>query len=91
MYDHRIMEFSNCITEDIATYNNDGCHLRKRKLVALVLMSYRCSVTINVLWLFLTVQWVGLQCEIVVFPDHTRFFGVEISLYVFCYTFPSFF
>ena len=28
---------------------------RKRKLVALLLLSYRCIVTINVLWLFLTV------------------------------------
>ena len=44
---------------------------RKRKLVALLLLSYRCIVTINVLWLFVTVLWVGLQCVIVVFPDHT--------------------
>ena len=41
---------------------------RKRKLVALLLLSYRCIVTINVLWLFLMVPWVGLQCAIVVFP-----------------------
>ena len=33
---------------------------RKRKLVVLLLLSYRCIVTINVLWLFLTVTWVGL-------------------------------
>ena len=45
---------------------------RKRKLVALLLLSYRCIVTINVLWLFLTVPLIGLQCEIVVFPDHTH-------------------
>ena len=45
---------------------------RKRKLVALLLLSYRCIVTINVLWLYLTVQWVGLQCVIAVFPDHTH-------------------
>ena len=45
---------------------------RKRKLVALLLLSYRCIVTTNVLWLFLTVPWVGLQCVIVVFPDHTH-------------------
>ena len=45
---------------------------RKRKLVALLLLSYRCIVTIKVLWLFLTVRWVGLQCVIVVFPDHTH-------------------
>ena len=44
----------------------------KRKLDALLLLSYRCSVTINVLWLFLTMPWVGLQCVIVIFPDHTH-------------------
>ena len=54
----------------------------KRKLLALLLLSYRCIVTINVLWLFLTVPWVGLQCVTVVFPDHTHlFFGAnEIKL-----------
>ena len=36
-------------------------------MVALLLMSYRCIVTISVLWLFLTVTWVGLQCVIVYF------------------------
>ena len=41
----------------------------KRKLVALLLLSNRCIVTINVLWLFLTAPWIGLQCVIVVFPD----------------------
>ena len=45
---------------------------RKRKLVHLLLSSYRCIVTINVLWLFLTVTWVGLQCVVVVFSDHTH-------------------
>ena len=45
---------------------------RKRELVALLLLSYRYIVTINVLWLFLTVPWLGLQCVIVVFPDHTH-------------------
>ena len=30
-----------------------------------------CIVTINVLWLFLRVPWVGLPCVIVVFPDNT--------------------
>ena len=44
---------------------------RKRKLVALLLLSYRCTVTINALWLSLTVPWIGLRCVIVVFPDHT--------------------
>ena len=45
---------------------------KKTFLVALLILSYRCIVTINVLWLFLTVPWVGLQCVIVVFPDHTH-------------------
>ena len=47
---------------------------RKRKLVTLLLLSYRCIFTINVLWLFIVVLWVGLQCVIVVFPDHTTYF-----------------
>ena len=34
------------------------------------ILSCRCIVTINVLWLFLTVPWVGQQYVIVVFPDH---------------------
>ena len=45
---------------------------RKRKLVALLLLSYICIVTIKVLWLFLTVPRLGLQCVIVVFSDHTH-------------------
>ena len=45
---------------------------RKRELVALLLLSYRFIVTISVLWIFLTVPCVGLQCVIVVFPDHTH-------------------
>ena len=40
---------------------------RKRELVALLLMSSWCLVTVNVL------PWVGQQCVIVVFPDHTHF------------------
>ena len=46
---------------------------RKKKLVALLLLSYRCRVTVNIPWLFLMVPWVGLQFAIVVFPDHTHF------------------
>ena len=50
---------------------------RRRKLVTLLLLSYRCIVTINVLWLFLTVPWVGLQCAIVVFHEHTPYFFIH--------------
>ena len=52
---------------------------RKRKLVSLLLLSYRCLVTVNIMWLFLTVPWVGLQCVIVVFSDHTHLF-INFSL-----------
>ena len=54
---------------------------RKGKLVALLLLSFRCIVTIYVLWLFFTVPWVGLQCVTVVFPDHTHLpFGITLTL-----------
>ena len=64
---------------------------RKRKLVALLLLSHRCIATINVLWLFLMVPWVGLQCVIVVFPDYTHllFYGscvldsINVAMYAF--------
>ena len=41
--------------------------LTKRELVALLSLSFGCLVTENVMWLFLTVPWVGLQCVIAVF------------------------
>ena len=47
---------------------------RKRELVALLFFFFLSSIylaTGNVLLLFLTVPWVGLQYVIVVFPDHT--------------------
>ena len=43
-----------------------------RKVVALLLLSYICIVAINVMLIFIAVPWVGLQCVIVVFPDHTH-------------------
>ena len=53
---------------------------RKRKLVALLLLSCRCIVIINTLLLFLTVPWVGLQYVIMVFTDHTHLFINNVSL-----------
>ena len=50
---------------------------RTRKLVALLLLSYGNVVTINVLWLFLTLPWVGLSYVIVVFPDHTPYLQIR--------------
>ena len=52
---------------------------RKREQVALPLLSFGCLVTANVLWLFLTVPWVGLQFVIVVFPGHTHFLVLNLS------------
>ena len=42
------------------------------KQVALLLLSYRCLVSASILWLFLAVPWVGLQCVITVVPDRTQ-------------------
>ena len=42
---------------------------RKRKLVDLLLLSYRCFVYI--MFCGSSSQWVGLQCVILVFPDNT--------------------
>ena len=44
----------------------------KRELVASLLLSFCCLVTVSVLCLFVTVAWVGQQCVIVVLPDHTH-------------------
>ena len=43
-----------------------------KRVQAFLLLSCGCVVTMGVLWLFITVPWVGLQCVIVVFPDHTH-------------------
>ena len=54
---------------------------RKRELDALLLLSFLCLVTVNVLWLFLMVLWISLKCVIVVFPDHLLTY-----MYIFCFT-----
>ena len=40
------------------------------------LLYYNCLpdvfVSVSVMWLFLTILWVGLQCVIVVYPDDIR-------------------
>ena len=46
---------------------------KKRELVALLLLFFRGHVSVNVLWLFLTVPWDGLQCVNVVCPNHIHF------------------
>ena len=44
----------------------------KGELVAFLCLSSWCLVIVIAMWLFLRVSWVGLQCVIVVFPDHTH-------------------
>ena len=50
---------------------------RKGELVALLLLSFLCLVTVDILLLFHTMLRVGRQCVFVVFYDHTHLlFGV---------------
>ena len=35
------------------------------------MLYFNCLVTVSILWLFLTEQWVGLRYVIVVFAGHT--------------------
>ena len=70
MYDHCLWEFCVCL-RFVMRYFMSILILQSSWLVALLLLPYRCIDTINDLWLFLTVPWFGLQCVIVVFPDHT--------------------
>ena len=41
------------------------------------------AVTEIVLWFFLTVPWVGMQCVIVVYPDHAHFLSEHSLVYAF--------
>ena len=38
---------------------------------------YFVFLNVSVLWLSLTMLWVGLRCVVVVFPDHTHFLTVS--------------
>ena len=55
---------------------------RKRTLIAMLLLSYRRTVTINGMWLFLAVPWFGLQCVIVEFLIILTFCTVFTLRYV---------
>ena len=55
----------------VAILGHTYIHLVLEKAGCFVFLSSRCIVTINVLWLFLTVPWVGLQYVTDVFSDHT--------------------
>ena len=54
-----------------------------RELVAWLLLSYECLVTVNVLRLFFTVPWVGLRYVIVVFPGHTHLLFSVLSSFLY--------
>ena len=41
-------------------------------VIALLSLSFWCLVIVIVLWPFPTVNWAGLQCVILIFPDHTH-------------------
>ena len=43
----------------------------KVDLVALLCLPSWCFVTVDVMWLFLALPWVGLQCVSMVFPHNT--------------------
>ena len=60
---------------------------REKEDIALLWMSSWCLLTVSVLWLFLTVPWVGMQCVIVAFPDHTHILFKPNSSRDKCYTF----
>ena len=42
-------------------------HLSEEERAGYFVLTFFCRVTVNILWFFLTVPWVGLQCAIVVF------------------------
>ena len=51
-------------------------------MVALLLLSFGCLISVNIIWLFLAVPRVDLRFVIVDFPDHTHVLSaVEANLY----------
>ena len=56
-----------CATGMLQTISVRKKHCSINRLVVLKMYCYY-----NVLWLFITVPWIGLQYVIVVFPDHTH-------------------
>ena len=52
-----------------------------RELVALLVLSVWCRVTVIVLCRFLTVPWFGLQCVIVAFPGQTHLLYLVVHIY----------
>ena len=50
-------------------------------LVALLLLSFRCLVTVDIPWLFVTVSCFGVQFWIVVFHLPTYLFTIPLPKY----------
>ena len=44
----------------------------EKRAVAVLCLLALCLVTVIVLWFFLAMPWIGLQCVIVVFLAHTH-------------------
>ena len=63
-----VLTFVLVIMHDFVSFLVSNLDKEERAGCFVFLMSCYCYA----LWLFLMVMWVGLQCVIVVFPDHTR-------------------
>ena len=63
-----------CITLQLYVHSSFAINLtRKEELVALFCCLSDVLLLLNALWLFHGMWWVGLQCVIVAFLDHTNF------------------
>ena len=79
--------FLLCVTLSVCVRSGFAIILkRRRKLVALLSLSCRCVVAIDVLLLFLAVPWVGLCCVVVVFPCHPHSPPGQMFNQTFCRT-----
>ena len=63
---------TRCCTDLTSKVLKERTFGQSSALLLVALLSYICIVTISVLSLFLAVSWVGMQCVIVIFPDHTH-------------------
>ena len=60
-------------------YSIVGNYLRPSNNYKQLIFNINAVVLILIMWLFLTVPWVVLQCVIVVLPDHTHLhFGANV-------------
>ena len=48
-------------------------------MIASLYLSTLCNVAGGFMCLYLRVPWVGLQCVILAFPDHTHFFVMHLD------------